>query len=124
MTRVTLPAPTPTSVQPEIRYSYTLTDGEHKLTGISQCRTAASCAGTADEVRTALDYDVNGNLRWTATGDGTGALVASSTMTYDPVGNLLTVDGPLPGADDTSRLRYEARHVIGSVSPDPDDACG
>jgi YD repeat-containing protein len=42
-------------------------------------------------------------------------------MTFDPIGNLLTVDGPLSGTADTSRTRYNAaRQVIGSVSPDPD----
>jgi RHS repeat-associated protein len=121
VTKVRLPAPSTSAVQPETRYSYALTNGEHRLTGISQCQTTASCAGTADEVKTALAYDANGNLYWTATGNGSATLVAATTMTYDPLGNLLTVDGPLPGTADTSRTRYNAaRQVIGSVSPDPD----
>jgi hypothetical protein len=34
---------------------------------------------------------------------------------------LLTVDGPLSGTADTSRIRYDgARQVIGTISPDPD----
>ena len=42
-------------------------------------------------------------------------------MTYDALGNLLTVDGPLSGAADTVRMRYDARRrVVGIVSPDPD----
>jgi RHS repeat-associated protein len=42
-------------------------------------------------------------------------------MTYDGLGNLLTVDGPLAGAGDTARFRYNpARELIGTVSPDPD----
>ena len=120
---VTAPAPTPGAVRPQVRYSYTLTYGEYKLTEVSQCQTAASCAGTADEVKTALAYDANGNLYWTATGNGSATLVASSTMTYDALGNLVTVDGPLPGTADTGMARYNAaRQVIGSVSPDPDGA--
>jgi RHS repeat-associated protein len=119
----TAPAPAPGAVRPQTRYSYTLTNGEYQLTGVSQCGTAASCTGTADEVKTVLAYDANGNLYWTATGDGTGSLVAATTMTHDPIGNLLTVDGPLPGTADTSRTRYNAaRQVVGSVSPDPDGA--
>ncbi len=123
MLTVTGPAPTPGAVRPQTRYSYTLTDGEYQLTGISQCRTASACAGTADEVKSAFAYDPNGNLYWTASGDGTGALVATTTMAFDPVGNAATVDGPLPGTADTARIRYNAaRQVVGTVSPDPDGA--
>ena len=120
---VTGPAPTPGAVRPQTRYSYTLTNGEYQLTGVSQCRTTSSCAGTADEVKTALAYDVNGNLYWTAMGDGTGTLVAASTRSFDALGNLVAVDGPLSGTADTGRVRYNAaRQVIGTVSPDPDGA--
>jgi hypothetical protein len=42
-------------------------------------------------------------------------------MTYDAKGDLLTVDGPLSGTADTTRLRYNgARQTIGAISPDPD----
>jgi RHS repeat-associated protein len=118
---VTAPAPTSTSVRPQTRYQYELVHGEYQVTGISQCQTAASCAGTADEVRTALAHDSNGNLYWTATGDGTGALVAATTMGHDALGNVVAVDGPLPGPADTGRIRYNAaRQVVGAISPDPD----
>jgi YD repeat-containing protein len=93
------------------------------VTEVSQCRTTSSCAGTADEVKTALAYDANGNVYWTATGNGTGTLVAATTMTFDSIGNPVTVDGSLPGNADTGRTRYNsARQVIGAVSPDPDGA--
>jgi YD repeat-containing protein len=118
---LTVTAPAVGGVRPQTRYSYTLTNGEHQLTGVSECQTTSSCAGTPDEVKTALAYDSNGNLYWTATGNGNATLVAASTMTFDPIGNLLTVDGPLSGTADTSRTRYNsARQVVGSVSPDPD----
>jgi len=72
-------------------------------------------------VKTAFAYDVSGNLYWTATGNGTGTLVAATTTGFDPIGNLVAVDGPLPGTADTVRTRYNsARQVIGTVSPDPD----
>ena len=42
-------------------------------------------------------------------------------MTYDALGNLLTVDGPLSGTADTVRYRYNAaRQIVGAIGPDPD----
>ncbi|HEX9947116.1 MAG TPA: hypothetical protein VGA98_06205, partial [Allosphingosinicella sp.] len=118
---LTVTAPAVGGVRPQTRYSYTLTNGEYRVTGVSECQTTSSCVGTADEVKTALAYDANGNIYWTATGNGNATLVASATMTFDDFGNRLTVDGPLPGTADTGRTRYnDARQVIGSVSPDPD----
>ncbi|HEX9946130.1 MAG TPA: RHS repeat-associated core domain-containing protein [Allosphingosinicella sp.] len=120
---VTAPAPAPGVPRPQTRYTYTLVHGEHQLTQVSQCQTTSSCAGTADEVKTTMSYDANGNVTSSGTGDGTGTLTAASAMTYDWIGNLLTVDGPLPGSDDTSRTLYNAaRQVVGSISPDPDGA--
>jgi RHS repeat-associated protein len=120
---LTVTAPAVNGVRPQTRYSYTLTNGEHKLTAVSQCQTASSCAGTADEVKSTLAYDVNGNVTSTSSGNGSGTLTATAAMTYDPLGNLLTVDGPLAGTADTGRTRYNsARQVIGTVSPDPDGA--
>jgi RHS repeat-associated protein len=116
-------APAVNGVSPQTRYSYTLTNGEYRVTGVSQCQTGSSCVGTADEAKTALAYDLNGNLYWTQSGNGNGTLLATTAMTFDAVGNVRTVDGPLPGPADTSRIRYNsARQVVGTVSPDPDGA--
>ncbi|HEX8064070.1 MAG TPA: hypothetical protein VF535_12755, partial [Allosphingosinicella sp.] len=103
---VTAPAPTSGAVRPQVRYSYTLTNGEYQLTGTSQCRTTSACAGGSDEVVTTAAFDPSGNLSSTSTGNGSGTLTATSAMTYDYLGNLLTVDGPLPGTADTGRIRY------------------
>jgi YD repeat-containing protein len=120
---VTGPAPTSGAVRPQTRYTYTLTNGEYRVTAVSTCRTTSSCAGGADEAKTILAYDSSGNVTSTSTGSGDGALTATSAMTYDAIGNLLTVDGPLSGTADTSRIRYDgARQVIGTISPDPDGA--
>jgi RHS repeat-associated protein len=120
---VTAPAPTGGATRPQTRYSYTLTNGEYRLTGTSQCQAGSSCTGTSDEVVTSIAYDANGNVTSTSAGNGAGTLNATSAMTYDYAGNLLTVDGPLSGTADTTRLRYNsARQVIGTVSPDPDGA--
>ena len=118
---VTAPAPTSGATRPQTRYSYTLTGGAYRVTGVSACRTGSSCAGTADEVKTTIAYDANGNATSQSSGAGDASLTATSAMTYDPLGNLLTVDGPLAGTADTIRYRYDAaRQVVGIVSPDPD----
>ncbi|HYW15956.1 MAG TPA: hypothetical protein VE891_07360, partial [Allosphingosinicella sp.] len=118
---LTVTAPAVGGVRPQARYSYTLTNGEYRLTGTSTCQTGSSCTGTADEVVSAIAYDVSGNVTSTSSGNGAGTLTAASAMTYDALGNLLTVDGPLSGAADTMRMRYDnGRRVVGSVSPDPD----
>ena len=133
---VTAPAPSSTAVAPAIeavrpqtRYSYTqvtAVTGQpvYMLTGVSACQTSSSCVGAADEARTSASYET-GNLLPTSisSGNGSGTLTATTAMTYDPIGNLLTVDGPLSGTADTVRLRYNmARERIGTISPDPDGA--
>lgn len=130
VTSVTAPAATGGATRPQTRYAYTLTNGEYLLTEVSACQTMAgapggvlpaACAGSADEVRTTVSYDVNGNVTSTSSGAGNGSLTATAAMTYDAHGNLLTVDGPLAGSDDTSRYRYNAaRDVVGVIGPDPD----
>jgi len=141
---VTAPAPTAGAVRPQTRYSYgqfsawykdasgSIVQGPamYKLVGTSQCQTSASCAGTADEIVTTVTYQSGSSSQAsnlfpvvTSTGAGNGSLTASSTMTYDTVGNVLTVDGPLAGSADTARMRYDAaRRVVGAVSADPDGA--
>jgi len=118
---VTAPAPASGAVRPQTRYSYTLTNGEYRLTGTSTCQTGSSCTGTSDEVVTSVAYDASGNVTSASSGNGAGTLTARSDMTYDAAGNLLTVDGPLSGSADTVRMRYDSgRRLIGTVSPDPD----
>ncbi|MEG3148170.1 RHS repeat-associated core domain-containing protein [Sphingomonas sp. RT2P30] len=97
----------------------------YRLTSISQCQTSTSCAGTADEVKSTTTYDPNNALLPVSVTKGAGdlSLVATTTMTYSRVGDLLTADGPLPGSDDTTRTYYDvARRAIGSIGPDPDGA--
>jgi len=120
---VTAPAPTSGAVRPQTRYTYTLTGGAYRVTATSACQTASSCAGGADEAKTTIAYDSNGNVTSTRSGDGTGTLAATAAMTYDGYGNLLTIDGPLSGSSDTVRYRYNAaRQTVGATGPDPDGA--
>jgi hypothetical protein len=42
-------------------------------------------------------------------------------VTRDIVGNITSVDGPLPGSADTTHYRYDAsRRLLATVGPDPD----
>ncbi|WP_300289328.1 RHS repeat-associated core domain-containing protein [Brevundimonas sp.] len=140
---VTQPAPTPGADRPQTRVSYsslyawyknnagTLTQAPTPVwrpTAVSACATgtAPACLGTANEVRITTTYAPSGvanNLLPTSTtsGDGTGALAATTAMTYTANGDVETVDGPLAGSNDLTRHRYDAgRQLIGVVGPDPD----
>jgi RHS repeat-associated protein len=138
---VTEPAPTVGAVRPQTRFTYGSLYAWYKdstgvvvqapapvtrLTATSACATTASCAGGADEVKTTVTYGASGvanNLLPTSvsSGSGDGVLTATTAMTYDTVGNPFTVDGPLPGAADTTRYRFDAgRQLVGVVGPDPD----
>lgn len=122
-TTVTRPAPTGGGTRPQTRYSYTTTSGVALLTGVSACATgtAPSCVGTSDEVKATIGYDSNHQRTTETRGNGTGTLTATTTIAYDPIGNPITVDGPLSGTADTTRARYDSgRRVIGIVGPDPD----
>jgi YD repeat-containing protein len=99
------------------------------LTAISLCATgtAPSCVGTADEVKTTIAFGTPGvanNLAPTSvsTGAGDGSLTATTLATYDNIGNLASIQGPLGGAQ-TTVYHYDAnRHMVGFVGPDPDGA--
>jgi RHS repeat-associated protein len=142
---ITSPAPIAGGIRPQTRYTYSALQAFYKnsggsivasgipisvATGVSTCQTTASCAGTADEVKTTIAYgpQVAGTANnllpiSTTTGSGDGALAATTALTYDAVGNQIMADGPLPGTADTSRTRYDAaRQAVGTVGPDPDGA--
>jgi RHS repeat-associated protein len=125
VTKVTLPAATTGATRPETRYSYTATGGGYLLTGASQCQSGAapSCVGTADEVKTTIVNDAQGNVTSISNGAGDGSLTATTTMTYSAKGDLLTSGGPLSGTTDTTTYRYDAaRRQVGVIYPDPDGA--
>jgi RHS repeat-associated protein len=95
---------------------------------VSECRTVASCAGTADETKTTFAYGASNSVNnllvsGLTVASGDGALSKTASYTYDEWGNKLTEDGPLPGTADTTRWRYDAmRRVVGVIGPDPDGA--
>lgn len=95
-----------------------------RLVETSSCltKTLDTCVGTADELKVTIGYDGNNVLprtRTTSLGDGSES--ATVTTTYDVYGNAKVVDGPLPGADDSTYYFYDAkRQRIGEIGPDPD----
>jgi len=139
---VTLPAPVSGGVRPVTTNTWTSLqayfyknaagslvasgEGVFLLTQTSSCRTLATCAGGADELRTVIGYGAtnvpNNRLPLTRTlRNGTNSVSAVTTTAYDPVGNVVSVDGPLAGTVDTYVTHYDAlRRVIGQVGPDPD----
>jgi RHS repeat-associated protein len=139
---VTAPAAATGATRPQARYGYTSLQAWYDtgsgiaasglpvsmLSTLSACRTGASCAGTADEVKTSIAYPAGGagnnlNPASVASGSGDGLLAATTAFTWDSTGNLLTVDGPLAGTADTTRYRWDSeRRAVGAVSPDPDGA--
>lgn len=127
---------------PQVRYSYTplnayyrnaagalvaSSTAVYKLTGVTQCISGdTSCVGAAREAKTIFGYGTTGIannlLPVTVTrSSGNGTISATTTTAYDEAGNVKTVDGPLSGADDTVRYRYDVmRQLVGIVAPDPD----
>jgi RHS repeat-associated protein len=94
-----------------------------KVVSMSTCRTQASCAGTADEVVTSYTYDDNLLIASETVRAGDNSFSSTTTKAYDPVGNLVAVDGPLPGPGDTTRYVYDAlRRLVATMGPDPDGA--
>lgn len=102
-------------------YSYTSVNGVQMMSGSSTCSTAASCSGTANETKISIGYNANGLPSTTTAQAGDGSVSATTTKGYDDVGNVISVDGPVPGSDDTVTYRYDAdREVVGVIGPDPD----
>jgi RHS repeat-associated protein len=145
VTSVTAPAPSAGAVRPQRRYTYTSQQAYYKdasgavvasgqpitlLQTMSECRSTASCVGSADENRTTIAYGpqtagtANNLLPVSVTtASGDNILSATNSFTYDNAGNRITVDGPLVGSGDTTRSRFDAaRQLVGTVSPDPDGA--
>jgi RHS repeat-associated protein len=130
----TLPAAA-NGVRPQIRYTYQQLSARvldasgslvtetpiWRVVSTSQCRTQASCAGTADEVVTSYTYDDNLLPVAETVRAGDNMVSRTVTRTYDHVGNLVAVDGPSPGPADTIRFVYDRlRRLIATISPDPD----
>ncbi|MGB3927811.1 MAG: RHS repeat-associated core domain-containing protein [Sphingobium sp.] len=137
---VTLPAPSSSSSRPQTRYTYVYRQAYVKdvngapvtagpmvylLDTVKSCKTGSSCAGTAEEMVSSVEYDstaVPTNLLPLAanSGDGSGAN-RRVAFTYDDIGNRETVDGPIEGTLEKVYYRFTAnRQLEGQIGPDPD----
>ncbi|WP_230781758.1 RHS repeat domain-containing protein [Sphingomonas sp. Leaf37] len=140
-TKVELPAPSGGQARPTIDYGYTAlyakikdTSGNlvnadspvWKLTSVRQCGVAATCYGSSAETLTEIQYAVAAggiNLLPTQVTVRAGDNSVSSTQTYgyDAFDNVVSVDGPLPGSDDTRHFQWNSdRRLTGSIDVDPD----
>jgi RHS repeat-associated protein len=111
----------PSGVRPQIRSSYVQGGGIYRLSGTSACATLASCAGTADELLTSVAYGTANFLPLSITRTtGTGTPSATSSATYDTLGNAVTATDPL------GRTEYQFydldRRATGLIGADPDGA--
>ena len=71
------------------------------------CGTGAPCGSNA-EIRTEFTYWNGTQLPLTETRVDVGrGISATTTYAYDPMGLVLSVDGPLPGTDDATYNRYD-----------------
>lgn len=130
------PSSAPGAIRPEVRTSYSLLYAWYKNTSgviaqdgggiylpteISQCVTGDACAGTADELKTTIVYGAAGvanNLRPTSETVGGDGVFATNVTSYDALGGVASVDGPLSGSSDLSMTRYDAvGRVTGLIEP-------
>jgi RHS repeat-associated protein len=93
-----------------------------KLTRATECSVATTCAGTANEAVTEIAYGTPGqpnNLLPTSitVRAGDNSVIATTTMSYDRYGNLVSVDGPLAGSGDTITSRFNRmRELVGQIA--------
>ena len=96
----------------------------YRPTAITTCATAMTCAGSTNEHKTAITYNLAHRLAATvAVGDGPGTtgLTATTEINYNAVGSVSMIDGPYDGDDDRTYFYYDAlRRQIGVIGPDPD----
>ena len=136
LARVQLPAATTGGTRPEVNYVYSMLSAQAsngaggftslpaqaKLTQVTSCSVAATCPGSANETKITIAYN-NPNLLPTSvtTAAGDGSISSTVAYAYDARDNLTSVDGPLPGSDDTTTYIYDAQERRrGVIGPDPD----
>lgn len=105
--------------RPTAQFSCQRTAGAIDFAGMNSTLTCAGGAG--DLVTVTTSYAGSKNALPTSVVRTAGGVSLAQTVTYDSVGNVLTVDGPLAGAADTVRNYYDAmRQLTGVIGPDPD----
>ena len=118
MISMTSPGAASGAVAPQVRVGYSLIQGVYLPTSTSACQTKTSCQGTSDESITSSVYDQNLSLASVSAGSGDGSLKASSSATYDGVGDVLSTADAL---GNITNMAYDAtRELTISTPPDPD----
>lgn len=143
---VTKPAPLAGAARPQARFSYTPLQAYYKnsggaivasglpiykLTGTSSCLNSSSCTGAAEEQKGTISYGPqsagtpNNLLAVSSTvAAGDNSVSAATVTAYNAVGQVLSIDGPLPGAGDTTTYKYDSNgtRLVGEISPLPNGA--
>jgi len=88
----------------------------------STCATAVTCDGTVNQLKTTTAYATYNLLPSSVTtAAGDNSKTATSSFTYDSIGNVTVVDGPRTDVDDTSYKTYDARRrPVYEIGVDPD----
>lgn len=121
VTSVTGPA-NQAGIRPQQRFAYVNVLGNvYRLSQTISCATATTCDGSVNEIKQTLNYDSSGNVIEQTIAAGDGSLAATTRLEYSPLGDVISVDGPLAGGDDKIWYHYDAaRQLLGVVQPDPD----
>ncbi|HEY5713578.1 MAG TPA: RHS repeat-associated core domain-containing protein [Allosphingosinicella sp.] len=99
-------------------------NGISRRTAIRTCANTGASCGTSAPIQTEYDY-------WGETPlpsamrqiDPATATTLTTSYAYDRAGRLLSTDGPMNGAEDTSYNLYDVHgRLTGTISPDPDGA--
>lgn len=145
VTKITQPSPDGQQKAPETRFTYASLQASYygpggavqtgpaiwKLSTTSECAAGdatANCIGTAKETRKEIGYAAPGprtNLLPTSivARAGDSSVSASQSMTYNQLGDLTAIDGPLAGAGDTTTYSFDPTGAIAEMRlPDPDGA--
>ncbi len=137
ISKIEAPAPSVGAARPTTTISYSAVQARY-LTSASawsnsptiyafnysrECRTAATCTGSADERISDLNYLASStpnnalptNLSVKA---GNNTLTQTTNLTYTSSGDVASIDGPLSGAGDTTVIFYnDARQETGRIGP-------
>src|SRR3546814_10437511 len=84
---------------------------------------SSDLAGTANETKVTIAYN-NPNRKPSSvtTASGNGSISSTVGYTYNALGEIATVDGPLSGTADTTYYFYTSnRRLLGTIGPDPDE---
>ena len=111
---------------------YRLTRSETCGLTATQLSTLTACPAATSTSVTTTDYGTSGTAPYTYKSfmpysvtqtDGAGSLSATTTYTYDVMGNVTVVDGPRTDVDDRSYKTWDAdRRVVCEIGVDPDGA--